>query len=235
MRQVKRLGSTMALGAMLALGTACGGADDSDTNAAGDSAALATTPGMTDSAAGMAPAAAPAGSDLAGLSEPNVMAMVGLSNAAEIQTSQIAQDKATSAQVKEFARMMVTDHQAMQKQADQLATQLNVTPEAPQQAQQKQQNLDQMLQELNSTAKGAEFDGIYMAGQVEAHKQTLTELQAFQNSVQNAELRNLISQAIPKVQQHLERAQGIQSSLGGAAGATPGAAPGAPAGTPARP
>jgi putative membrane protein len=150
------------------------------------------------------------------MSEPNVMSLVGMSNATEIQTSDIAQTKATNAQVKAFARDMIREHQAMQKQADQLATRLNVTPQPPAQAQQKQQMLDQMVQQLNSTAKGAEFDRAYMDGQVQAHQQTLTELQGLQNSVQNAELRTLIQQAIPKVEQHLQRAQTLQSNVGGA-------------------
>lgn len=217
MKQLTRIGSTMALGAMLALGTACGGPDDA--GSVGDSAALATNPAVLDSAAGMTAMPGTAAGDLAALSEPNVMAMVGLSNAAEIQTSRIAVDKASSADVKAFARAMVADHEAMQAEADGLATRLAVTPEAPQQAQQKQQMLDGMLQQLNETASGADFDRAYMDGQVRAHEQTLTELQAFQGSVQNADLRTLITQAIPKVQQHLERARTIHASLG--TGTTP--------------
>ena len=81
MKQLTRIGSTMALGAMLALGTACGGHDDA--GSVGDSAALATNPAVLDSAAGMTAMPGTAAGDLATLSEPNVMSMVGLSNAAD--------------------------------------------------------------------------------------------------------------------------------------------------------
>jgi putative membrane protein len=217
MQKITRTSSALALTAALAL-AACGGGD-ANQSAAGDSAAagtVAAAPGATDSAAGATGTGGAMAGDMGAMSEPNVMSLVGMSNATEIQTSDIAQTKATNAQVKAFARDMIREHQAMQKQADQLATRLNVTPQPPAQAQQKQQMLDQMVQQLNSTAKGAEFDRAYMDGQVQAHQQTLTELQGLQNSVQNAELRTLIQQAIPKVEQHLQRAQTLQSNVGGA-------------------
>ena len=60
----------------------------------------------------------------------------------------------------------------------------------------------------------AAFDRAYMTGQVQAHQQTLTELQSYQGMVQTPALRAMIEKAIPAVQQHLERAQRIQGQLG---------------------
>jgi putative membrane protein len=148
------------------------------------------------------------------MSEANIMSMIGLSNAGEIQTSTIAQDKATNAQVKTFARDMIREHTAMQKQADSLAGAGNMQPQSPPQGDQKQQMVNQASQQLQSTAKGAEFDRAYMTAQVQMHQQTLTELQSYQGMVQNPGLRAMIEKAIPAVQQHLQRAQTIQGQLG---------------------
>ena len=211
MRNFQRYGAVIAMGSTLMLG-ACGG-DDSATT---DSAAPGTV-SAADSAGAMA------GGDTAGgmnnaaggtLSEPNIVAMIGLSNAGEIQTSTIAQDKATNADVKAFARDMVREHQTMQKQADSLTAKNNMQPQAPAQGDQKQQMVNTTTQQLQSTAKGAEFDRAYMNAQVQMHQQTLTELQSYQGMVQNAELRAMIEKAIPAVQQHLQRAQTIQGQLG---------------------
>lgn len=208
MTHQSRFHFALAFGAAMAL-SACGGSEGTnDTAAIGDSAATAMTP-TADSAAGAMGATPPAGA----MSAPNIMAMIGLSNAGEIATSQIAVDKATNAQVRQFARDMVTEHQAMQGEADQLAARLNVQVEQPPAAEQKKQMSEQMVQQLNTTAKGAAFDKAYIDGQVQAHQQTLTELQSFQTSTDNAELRGLIEKAIPKVQAHLQQAQQLQSSL----------------------
>jgi putative membrane protein len=226
MRQTKMWGPATLLGAALALG-ACG---SSNTDAAGDTSAAAGTAagevaagtpgamgGANDSGA-MAGAGGAAG-DLAAMSEPDIMAVVGASNAAEIATSKVAVEKATNADVKAFARRMVQVHQTMQGQADQLATKLNVTPGTPTRAKEKTDMANQMATQLSSTAKGADFDRQYMDGQVQAHQQTLTELQAMQNTG-NAELKTLITGAIPKVQAHLEEAQRLQQRVGGGAGTT---------------
>jgi putative membrane protein len=204
MRSLKTYGMAIVMsGALMA---ACGGGDDAaaDSSAVGGSAAAATVDSMG--------ANATAGGTL---SEPNIMSMIGLSNAAEIQTSQIAQEKATSGEVKTYAQDMIRDHQAMQKEADSLATATGMQPQSPPQGDQKQQMANQMTQQLQSTAKGADFDRAYMTGQVQAHQQTLTELQSYQSMVQTPQLRAMIEKAIPAVQQHLERAQRIQGQLGG--------------------
>jgi predicted outer membrane protein len=55
---------------------------------------------------------------------------------------------------------------------------------------------------------------MYMAQQVAAHQKTLQDLNNFQTVAQDQNLRTMIQGAIPKVQQHLDRARQIHSSLG---------------------
>jgi putative membrane protein len=236
MRSLPRFGSTLALGASLLTLGACGGNKDTTTTTGGETtpAAGAAAPGTMDSTApnaGMGNTATANGtgamtgsSDLSGLatmSPPDQMALIGASNAAEILTSEAASAKLTNAQVKSFARDMITEHRAMQKMADQLATKLNVTPGSPQMATDKARMANEMAVQLknapaNSAANGAQYlDRQYIDGQVLAHQQTLNELQAMQTT-SNAEIATLVKGAIPKVQAHLERAQRIQGELGGA-------------------
>ena len=230
MRHVTRWSSTALLGAALTLG-ACGGGDSSQTaSTTGDSATAAgevaaggtagSMGAMGDSAAAGMAGATGAAANLGTLSEADIMAMVGVSNAGEIATSEVAVDKATNANVKAYARKMITEHRAMQKEADQLATRLNVTPGSPDVATQKTRMGNEMTQQLSQATKGAAFDRQYMDGQVQAHQQTLTELQAMQNTA-NADVKALIQKAIPKVQAHLDEGTRLQGQLGGA-GATGG-------------
>jgi putative membrane protein len=162
-----------------------------------------------------------AGSDLArdDMSDANIMSMIGMTNAAEIAAGELASTKARNADVKAFARQMVTEHQAMQKEADQLATSASVTPQAPPGADSTQRAANASLDSLKG-ATGADFDRAYMAAQVRDHQAALANLQRFHGAAQNAELRTLIGNAIPKVQAHLDKATQVHSQLGGGATAS---------------
>jgi putative membrane protein len=212
MQRIIRYGSTLALGTALVLAGACKKADHATTDSAGgtvDSAAAATAPvAPTDSA----PVGAPSGAPTM-VPAPNALSLIGLTNGGEIAASKIAREKATGADVRAFAKQMVADHEAMQQEADDVASKDNITPQPPAQADQKRAASDQLIQQLNSTAKGTGFDRAYVDAQVQAHQQALADLQQLQTSVDNADVKALIEKAIPKVQDHLARAQQLQSTL----------------------
>jgi predicted outer membrane protein len=76
---------------------------------------------------------------------------------------------------------------------------------------------EKMSAELVRTANklsGAAFDKAYVDAQVTGHQDALAFLQRAENSAQNADLKKLISSAIPDVQKHLDRAKSLQSKVG---------------------
>ena len=201
-----RLGA-LALGATVALG-ACAKRD----NAATDTA-MATPTGMLDT--GTTVGAATGASTMGSMSDANIMSMMSMSNSNEIGTSKIAQQKGTSGDVKSFANDMVKGHTAMQGEADKLATQINVTPEPPARVGDEMKRMAMAMSDsLKAAAKGTAFDMQYINGKVQSHQMTLDNLQQFQGMTQNAQLRDLITKAIPTVQQHLDRAKQIQTAMG---------------------
>lgn len=216
----------LVLGAALAV-TACGKKDDDAAAGAGDSAVAGSATMTGDTAAGsMGSTTGAAGADLSNLTEPNIMSMIGLSNAGEIATSKAVQGKAKNAGVKAYAADMIKEHTAMQGEADRLAKKLNVTPQPPAAADAMQKMVDSVTAALGGTAAAGaagagatastDADRQYMDFQVRSHQQTLDNLQRFQTQAQNAELKALIEKSIPKVQAHLQRAQDIQGKLGSA-------------------
>jgi len=217
MRQMKRYGPLLLVGvtALAACSKGSSGADSTGTapaTATTDSAGgttVAPTPTPTDSAA-----AANAGA--ANLSAANIASLIGMTNAGEIAQAKVAQEKATNADVKAFAKQMIGDHEAMQKSLDSLANAKSVSPAAPPQADQMKQEASTTLSTLNSTPKGAAFDKAYIDAQVAAHQKAVNDLQNFANSAPDPDLKTLIQGAIPKVQGHLDKAQQIQSKLGAA-------------------
>ena len=107
---------------------------------------------------------------------------------------------------------MVHDHHALRVQGEALAKKLKVTPNPPgddnipSDAQKEMDN-------LNSTAKGKDFDKAYIDGQVDDHKKVLELAVKAMGQAQSTELKNLIQKATPTVQSHLDKAESIQKAL----------------------
>lgn len=146
-------------------------------------------------------------------SDSDIMTMITHSNDAEVSSSRLAQAKATNAQVKAFARQMVTEHTAMQKEGQQIGKSLAMEGTGTQASQDKMEHKMDDLSSLEGKS-GADFDRAYMDMQVQAHERTLSELQQYQGMAQNAELKQMISKAIPAVQGHLQKAQQLRQQLG---------------------
>ena len=64
-----------------------------------------------------------------GASDAQIAAIVVTANQVDIDVGKFAQTKAHAADVKAFARQMVTDHTGVNKQAAELANRLKLTPE----------------------------------------------------------------------------------------------------------
>ena len=166
----------------------------------------------------MAPSAAAAGDTMAGgvagaMDDNMIVGMMSGANGAEIAAGQIAAEKAQNADVRQYATSMVEEHQRLQGQADSVVAILNLerapVPDS------LAQHLEQARQQLQGQAAGADFDRMYMEHQVRDHQNTLAALQMAQNAAQNAQLRTVVTGAIPVVQGHLDRARTILQGLGG--------------------
>ncbi|MEO8576335.1 MAG: DUF4142 domain-containing protein [Gemmatimonadales bacterium] len=191
--------AVLALGVMLALG-ACSKKDDAATDTA-----MAPAAGMADT--GMAaPAPAPS------LTDANIVYILDNANMLDSAAGSVAAKKGTSADVREFAQMMMRDHHSLRQQGQDLAKKLGVTPAAPANDDSKGA-MDRTMTLLNGAAKGKDFDKAYIDNEATYHKALLETATAAMNAAQNAELKNLIQKAAPAVQAHLDRAQAIQSKL----------------------
>ena len=92
-------------------------------------------------------------------------------NMAEIQLGQMGVQQASSADVKSFAQMMVTDHTQANQELMPLAQQLGV--QAPAALDAKHKAIADKLAKLH----GAEFDRQFMKAMVAAHQQVVKETQ----------------------------------------------------------
>jgi predicted outer membrane protein len=122
---------------------------------------------------------------------------------AEVQDAQLAQQKSTSSDVKQFAGTMISDHTQANTDLNQIAQSKGITPpNAPTRVQQSAQ------EDLKKLSGGA-FDRQYMKQQVEDHQKTVALFQTEANSGQDAQLKALAQKYLPKLQQHLQMAQSL--------------------------
>jgi putative membrane protein len=192
--------ATLAVAAMAV--AACSRKD----NAADTSAASSTTTTDTSAIAGSSTNAG------ASWSDANIFALLDEANVADSSEGAIAATKGTSAAVRGFGKQMVGDHHKLRVQGEALAKKLKITPtppaddNIPSDAQKEMDN-------LNSTAKGKDFDKAYIDGQVDDHKKMLDLAVKAMGQAQITELKNLIQKATPVVQAHLDKAESIQKAL----------------------
>ena len=140
--------------------------------------------------------------------------IVVTANQVDIDAGKLAESKGSSKEVKDFGKMMVTDHTGVNKQAQAFAAKLKVKPEDNPTSQSLKQGGDANLKTLRGL-QGSGFDKAYIDHEVTYHQNVLDALdKTLIPNAQNAELKDLLVKTRPAFVAHLERAKEIQSKLG---------------------
>ena len=140
--------------------------------------------------------------------------IVVTANQVDIDAGKVAEKKGSNADVKAFAKQMVTDHTAVNKQATDLAKKLGVKPEDNPTSESLKKGGQDNVKKLNGL-KGKEFDKAYVDQEVSYHQAVLDAIdKTLIPNAKNAELKALIEKVRPAIQGHLDHAKQIQSKLG---------------------
>ena len=152
---------------------------------------------------------------------------------AEVELAKVARDHAASADVKQFAQMMIDDHTKAGDQLKQIAMSNSIAVETK--IDDKHQNLMDKLSKLN----GADFDKEYMSAMVDDHQDAVSDLRSRVDEDRSATDRltgknpenaaavkpeqsdNRVTMSInqwaantlPTVEQHLDRAKQIKDTV----------------------
>jgi predicted outer membrane protein len=126
---------------------------------------------------------------------------------AEVEFGRIADNKAVTDLVKEFARRMIEDHSKTNDELAKIAKQANIplpTQLAPD---------HQAVKSDLDKASGINFDRAYMHGQVIDHQKTTILLQYEIGQGQDAALQRFAAETLPTVMVHLEMARNLLAEL----------------------
>jgi putative membrane protein len=122
---------------------------------------------------------------------------------AEVQLGQLAQQKSSNDDVKQFAQKMVDDHTKLGDEMKQVAQQLNVKP--PDSPSGKDKSTMSKLQALN----GDEFDKAYIKDMVKDHQQDEKDFKTEANNTTNPTLKQVASQGAQVIGEHLQMIEQI--------------------------
>jgi putative membrane protein len=138
-----------------------------------------------------------------------------VSGRGEVELSQVAAQKASGPEVKQFAEHMVRDHTAVNDKLLNEAQRHKIkttgtygTP--PLEPNEKAQLTKEQLEGLS----GDKLDKAYMQRMVQDHVQAVALFQEEAKNGKDTELRNLASSTLPALHDHLKQAREVASKVG---------------------
>lgn len=199
----------MAILTAALLVAACNAPDGARSDTAdGDAADMQQGDMATNAADDPAMAAAP-------VSTAAYVEQAAMSDMFEIQAGELAASSGQSQKVKDFGRMMVTDHTKSSQDMKAMVGKTDPAVQLP--ARLDRENMA-MIDRLKA-AKGEAFDREYMSQQMAAHRKALALHQGYAQGGDNNDLKGFATQVIPVIQKHHNW---LQQNGAGANGTTAG-------------
>jgi putative membrane protein len=147
------------------------------------------------------------------LPDEEIAAVLRAANQGEVDQGQMAGTRATNAEVRAFAEMMVRDHTNALQEGSQVFARANVIPQDNATSSQLQTSSANTVRAL-STYSGADFDRHYMRTQVELHDWLLRTIDtSLIPSARSQELVRFLRDQRAAVAMHLEHARRLQQGL----------------------
>jgi putative membrane protein len=146
------------------------------------------------------------------LDDATIVAIFDAANTYDIEAGALAEKKAKSRDVHEFAEMIQRDHKAVRQQGRDLAASLKVTPTQPAYFPLAKAHADAMakLRSLNGTA----FDRAFLQNEVDFHNAVIKAMTTtLLPATQNAQLKDLETKVAPAFVAHRDRAQSLLDKL----------------------
>ncbi|HLJ74240.1 MAG TPA: DUF4142 domain-containing protein [Thermoanaerobaculia bacterium] len=147
------------------------------------------------------------------LTDPQIAMMMRVINLGEIREAQVARDKTANTTVRDFAQMMINDHEAENNKAESAMSAKDVNSEDTQMSRDLDAQSGAATDRLRGLT-GAALDRAYIDREVEAHQSglKLIDTQLIPHAHKKV-VKQQLSDLRKLVETHLTRAKQIQSSL----------------------
>lgn len=189
---------------LLCMGFAMAASAQNAGTAANTTGSSSTTSGAASASGG---SAGMSGSNALSSADRTFAHKAAIGGMAEVELGNLAQQKASNDQVKQFGARMVQDHTKANDQLKQIASTKGV--QLPTRLDSKHQKVMDRLQKMS----GAQFDRAYMSDMVSDHKEDISDFKKEANSGRDSDLKNFASQTLPTLQEHLQMAQTTNTAV----------------------
>lgn len=147
------------------------------------------------------------------MTDGNIAAIVMAADETEIDAAQLALDKSGNQMVREYAQLMITQHEWADVQTMELLRRTDITRVPDATVQQLQTRRSETLDAL-ATRSGEDFDVAYIDHEVEMHRWLINTLdQSLLPAAQEDDLEMWLTQLRPVMVEHLTEAERVQASL----------------------
>lgn len=148
-----------------------------------------------------------------GLDDEALFAAFDQANSADISTARLGWQKAHAPEVRDLARMVVTDHMAVQTMGRQLAHDLGFIG-APSNPAKAAADHAATLQALNGHS-GKAFDAAYLRHEIAFHTAVIDTVKTVMlPNIENPQFKNLVKNVLPGFEHHLKMSKVTADKLG---------------------
>jgi putative membrane protein len=142
------------------------------------------------------------------LSDQDFVRIVGTVNAAEIEMGKLASERSSNVDVKDYGRVLETDHTKAQVELRILAKMKGLdVPTVPDSEHMK-------THERLSKLEGAAFDREFLKAMVAGHKKAIGDVSGYVKDGRDQELKDYATKILPDLQHHLDVATKLEKKIG---------------------
>ena len=156
------------------------------------------------------------GGEVISFSQKNVVDHMIRGDSVEVEMARLAQSRSQNAAVRDFADLLVKDHQSHLDNLRKLAGKHDIGREANA-ADTSVMSSIRVLAELRAMPADSGFDRAFIREQVRDHVEDINSLKMLRPAAKDDDLEHDIDRTMPVLQRHLARAREIAAQLGVAA------------------
>ncbi|MDQ3949067.1 MAG: DUF4142 domain-containing protein [Gemmatimonadota bacterium] len=147
-----------------------------------------------------------------GWGDGNIIHYVIVGDSMEVEIARLAETRAASAEVRDFARMLVTDHTAYLAEDLQMSRDEDLG-RVPNSNDNTFSRLTNVWNELNGLT-GSTFDRAFLRHIAMKHQNSIAAYRTLEPSARDDDLEKLLEDRVPLLERHLNRAREIAGPLG---------------------
>lgn len=147
------------------------------------------------------------------LDDATILAIFDQANFADIWTARLGMKRGHSDEVKSLARMVATDHEAVQHMGREVAKKIGVVPTPPDNDNSAQAHAQAVA--MLQSKSGREFDAAYLRHEIAFHQGVIDAIKGtLLPATQNESLKGLIQDVLPGFEHHLAATRDAAEKLG---------------------